>query len=268
MELSAQNYYSSEANKEFMSVSQLKSFAGSFGRQGCEFQAMEELAGRWKEEPSTAMMVGSYVDSFFEGTLEQFMEENLDMFTQKGELKAPFKQAEEIIKRVQRDEYFMKFLSGEKQKIMTGELFGANWKIKMDSYIPDVAIVDLKVVKAVDGKDALHWVRDVGYVPWYIYWGYDIQGAVYQKIVELNTGKKLPFYLAAVSKENKPSIRIIQIMQHELDEALSFVETNLPRVLRVKNGEAEPDRCELCDCCRETRVLSKPICSADLMIGI
>ena len=268
MILNNETYYSREANLKYMSVSQLKTFTGTYGRLGCEFQAMEELAGRWNEEPSTAMMIGSYVDSWAEGTLEQFEKENPSIFKKDGTLKADYAKAEEIIARIKRDEYFMKYLSGEKQKIMTGELFGTNWKIKMDSYIPGVAIVDLKVVKAVDGKDALNWVRDFGYLPWYLYWGYDIQGAVYQKIVEINTGKKLPFYLAAVSKENKPSIRIIQIMQHELDEALAFVEANLPRALRVKNGAAEPDRCEVCDCCRETRVLSKPICSADLMMGV
>ena len=51
-----------------------------------------------------------------------------------------------IIARIERDEYFMKYMSGQKQVIMTGELFGAKWKIKIDSYIPDVAIVDLKVM--------------------------------------------------------------------------------------------------------------------------
>lgn len=59
---------------------------------------------------------------------------------------------------------------------MTGRLFGAEWKIKMDSYIPDVAIVDLKVMESIT---KLKWVRDLGYLDFIRYWGYDIQGAVY-----------------------------------------------------------------------------------------
>jgi hypothetical protein len=148
---------------------------------------------------------------------------------------------------------------------MTGNLFGCDWKIKMDSYLEDVAIVDLKVMASITD---LKWVKDIGYLDFVRYWGYDIQGAIYQKIVEINTGKKLPFYIAAATKETEPDIRIIQITQNYLDEALSVVEANIGRILRVKNGEQEPDRCELCDCCRHHRVLKAPISILDLTVGI
>ena len=231
----------------------------------CEFYGMEKLNGRWEDEKSTALLVGSYVDSYFEGSLEQFKKENPEIFTQKGELKANFKQAEEIIARIERDEYFMKFMSGQKQVIMTGELFGAKWKIKMDSYIPDVAIVDLKVMASITD---LKWVKDIGYLDFVRYWGYDIQGAIYQEIVRQNTGKKLPFYIAGATKQAEPEIRIIHVTDNYLQEALHMVEANMPRILRVKNGEAEPDRCELCDCCRHNRVLTRPISIMDLTAGI
>lgn len=264
-QLTADNYYSDEANREYLSVSQFKDFAGTCGKQACEFTALEKLKGKWKPEKTTPLLIGSYVDSYFEGTLEKFKNENPEVFTKAGDLKANFKHAEEIIARIERDPMFMKYMSGQKQVIMTGEIFGAKWKIKMDSYIPRKAIVDLKVVKAVDGKDSVNWVRDSGYVPWFLYWGYDIQGAIYQEIVRQNTGDKLPFYLAATSKQNEPSIRIVQLMQRELDEALSFVQSRMPRILRLKNNEDEPDRCEVCECCRHTRILSKPICSTDIL---
>lgn len=265
MELTAENYYGTEANKAYMSVSQFKDFNGTYGKMACEFEAMEKLEERWKPEPSTALLVGSYVDSYIEGTLDDFKKRNPEIFTQKGELKAPYKKAEEIIARIERDEYFMKYLSGEKQRIMTGNLFGCDWKIKMDSYIPGVAIVDLKVMASITD---LKWVKDIGYLDFVRYWGYDIQGAIYQKIVELNTGKKLPFFIAAVTKENEPDIRIIQITQNYLDEALSVVSANINRVLMVKNGDREPDKCELCDCCRHNRVLKAPISIIDLTSGI
>jgi hypothetical protein len=159
----------------------------------------------------------------------------------------------------------MKFMSGQKQVIMTGELFGAKWKIKMDSYIPDVAIVDLKVMASITD---LKWVKDIGYLDFVRYWGYDIQGAIYQEIVRQNTGKKLPFYIAGATKQAEPDIRIIHVTDNYLQEALHMVEANMPRILRVKNGEAEPDRCELCDCCRHNRVLTRPISIMDLTAGI
>lgn len=265
MELTAENYYSKEMNKAYMSVSQFKDFVGTYGKLACEFEAIEKMEERWNPEPTTALLVGSYVDSYFEGSLEEFKKKNPEIFTQKGELKANFKKAEEIIARIERDEYFMRFLSGEKQKIMTGNMFGCDWKIKMDSYIEGVAIVDLKVMASITD---LKWVKDLGYLDFVRYWGYDIQGAVYQKIVELNTGKRLPFYIASATKENEPDIRIIQITQNYLDEAMSVVEANIGRVLRVKSGEQEPDKCELCDCCRHHRVLKAPISILDLTAGI
>lgn len=265
MVLTAENYYGKEANLAYMSVSQFKDFNGTYGKMACEFEAIEKMNERWKPEKSTPLLVGGYVDAYFEGSLEQFKEENPEVFTQKGELKASFKKAEEIIARIERDEYFMKSMSGEKQKIMTFELFGVQWKIKMDSFIPGVAIVDLKIMASITD---LKWVRDIGYLDFVRYWGYDIQGAVYQKGVEIITGKKLPFYIAAATKENEPDIRIIQVTQNYLDEALHVVEANLPRVLRVKSGEYAPDRCELCDCCRHNRVLTGPISINDLTASI
>ena len=148
---------------------------------------------------------------------------------------------------------------------MTGELFGAKWKIKIDSYIPDVAIVDLKVMSSIT---ELKWVKDLGYLDFVRYWGYDIQGAVYQEIVRQNTGDKLPFYIAGATKEKEPDIRIIHVTDNYLQEALCVVETNMPRILRIKSGEYQPDRCELCDCCRHNRVLTKPISIMDLTAGI
>ena len=264
-ELNEDNYYSEEADMAYMSVSQYKNFAGSYGRRGCEFQAMMELKGKWREEPSTALLVGSYVDAYFEGTLPRFQMDHPELFNKDGSLKSYYKAADTVIQRVTKDAYFMKYMSGEKQKIMTGNIGGVPWKIKMDSYIEGVAIVDLKVMKSIT---EMKWVKDLGYLDFVRYWGYDIQGAVYQEVVRQNTGKQLPFYIAAATKENEPDIRIIQITQNYLDEALKAVENGLPGVLRVKNGEREPDRCETCDCCRHFRVLTNPITIDELTADI
>ena len=267
MELSASNYYSAEANREYMSVSQYKDFAGTYGKLGCEYCAMEKLEGRWQEKKTTALLVGSYVDSYFEGSLDTFKAENPEIFKKTGDkgLRAEYIKAEDIIRRIESDNFFMMCLSGYKQVIMTGELFGAKWKIKIDSYIADKVIVDLKVMSSITKHE---YVRDVGYLDFIRYWGYDIQGAIYQEIVRQNTGKRLPFYIAAASKEEETNIEVIHVTDNFLKDAMSMVEAAMPRILRVKNGEVKPDRCESCDCCRYTKVLRNPITILDLVKDI
>ena len=152
MQLTSENYYSREANREYMSVSQFKDFVGTYGRLGCEFTALEKIEERWEDEKSTALMVGSYVDSYFEGTLAKFKAENPSLFKKDGGLKAEYVKADEIIARIERDEFFMAHMSGQKQVIMAGELFGLPWKIKIDSYLEGIAIVDLKVMASLAWK--------------------------------------------------------------------------------------------------------------------
>lgn len=262
MKLTQENYFSPEADREYLSVSQYKKFVGTMGRVGCEAEAMACLNGEWAMKKTTSLLVGSYVDAHFEGTLDLFKAQNPDIFTKQGALKAEYQRAGEVINRIERDEYFMLHMQGEKQVIMTGELFGAEWKIKMDSYFPDTLIVDLKCMKSL--REA-NWVKDSGYMNFITYWGYDLQGAIYQKIVEINTGKKLPFKIAAASKEEYPDIAVIQVEQSLMDAALAEVESNVPKILALKNGEIEPMRCEMCDYCKHTRVLTHSIWSEELL---
>lgn len=261
-ELNNDNYYTDEANKEYMSVHQFLDFVGYMGIQGCESRALARFNGEYNEDPSDAMLVGSYVDSYFEGTLPEFQTKHPEIFTQKGTLKAGFKTAEKMIARCERDEFFMKFMSGEKQKIFTAPLFGCEWKCKLDSYIPGVAIVDLKTSANIHKS----WnVADTGRVSFVEYWGYTVQLAVYQKIVEINTGEKLPCFIAVVTKEDEPEIEIINIDQVTLDHALNYVEMNMESILMVKNGEVEPTECCKCDYCKSKKVLTKAVSMYDLI---
>lgn len=263
IELNNENYYSNEMDDQYMSVSQYKNFAGSAGLRGCEAKAIAILNNEWKIEPNTAMLVGSYVDAYYEGTLNQFKSNHPEMFKRDGELKAEFVQADKIIERAERDTMFKSFMSGEKQTIMTGKMFGANWKIKMDSYVPNKFIADLKVMQQIFEDDRNEpksmWVRDLGYVDWIRYWGYDIQGAVYQEIVRQNTGKKLPFFIAALDRQKETGMAIFHVDDQVLREALAEVEHNMPRILDIKTQFENPTRCECCDFCRHTKILSEVI---------
>ena len=264
MILTAENYFSREADEQYLSVSQYKDFCGTYGKPGCEEHALAKLHGEWIEnmEDSVALMVGSYVDAHFEGTLDLFKAKHSSIIKKDGSLYSQYTKANIMINRCERDELFMSYMSGQKQVIMTAEMFGAPWKIKIDSYHPGKAIVDLKTCQSITKT---FWHGDAGYMNFLAEWGYYIQGAVYQKVVEINTGEKLPFFIAAVSKEDEPDIQVIAVEQTLLDEALAEVEKNTPSILALKAGEVPPIRCELCDYCKHTRVLIQPKWSSELI---
>ena len=101
MNLTADNYFSAEANQQYMSVSQFKSFLK------CPAAALAELRGEYQREQTTALLVGSYVDAWFSGEMEQFKAEHPEIFKRDGTLKAEYVQADQIIARVSKDEMFM-----------------------------------------------------------------------------------------------------------------------------------------------------------------
>ncbi len=254
--LTNDNYYSQKANQKYFSVSQLKDFLK------CEAYAMAKINGEWVEPPTTPMLIGSYVDSFFERTLEDFKARTPEIFKKDGTLKSDYIKAEKIIDRVLKDDFFMTCMSGEKQVIMTGEIFGAKWKIKMDSYIPDEAIVDLKVVQKL---------RDVTYKNGWKQsfiekWGYDLQLAVYREIVRQNTGKILPCIIAAIDKQDYPDLDCILIPDDQLNFQLEQLRWQMPHIISVKCGEIEPMRCGHCDYCRATKKLERLILPNELII--
>lgn len=248
MNLTSENYFSPENQLTYMGSSQFKSFLA------CQAAAMAEIRGEYRQEESTALLVGSYVDAYFEGTLDVFRGKHPDLYKRDGSLKSEYVQAESIIQRMERDEMFMRFMSGQKQVIMTGEITGVSFKVKVDSFHPGKAIVDLKCMK--DLEDI--WNPAEGRrVPYWQNWGYDYQGAIYCEIVRQNTGDTLPFFIAAATKQKVTRLEIGQIAPERLDYCLDIVKHEAPRFAAIKRGEIEPERCEQCDYCAGTAVLSE-----------
>lgn len=238
MILTHENYFSKEANMEYMSVSQFKAF------EECEAAALAEVRGEYKREKTTALLVGSYVDAHFEGTLDIFKAQNPEIFMKNGSLKAEYRRAEDIINRIENDQHFIAMLSGEKQVIRTGVIDGVPIKIKIDAYFPGEKMVDLKIM-----KDFAPIWKDGQKMPWFAAWGYDLQGAVYQAI----EGNHLPFFLAAATKEAVTDIQGLHIPQEYLDERLEYFRGMLPRYIAIKRGDIQPERCEHCDYCKATK---------------
>lgn len=251
MKLTNENYFSEEAASEFWSVSQFKAF------NKCEAAGLAEVRGEYQREETDALLIGSYVDAYFSGELDYFIKVNGDKMYSKrgGGLLAKFQQANTIIDRVEADPLMMDYLTGEKQVVMAAELFGVPWKAKFDVY-DETRIVDLKCVR--DFEDVFD--RGYGWRSWVEFWGYDVQGAIYQRIEQLVTGrdKPLPFYIAAVTKERVPDIKVLQIPQHVLDAAYNMVEAKIERFDLIKQGDVEPVRCEKCDYCKASKVLKAP----------
>lgn len=247
MKLTARNYFSRKANLEYISVSQIK----SFGK--CQAATLAELKGKYKREKSTALLVGSYVDSYFEGALDSFKKENPELFKKDGTLKADYIQAEQIIKRIEKDKLFMKYMSGEKQVIMTGNINGVAVKIKIDVLHPD-KIVDLKIMGSFKGGK----MPEGQWLPWFEFWGYDLQGAVYQEVYRQNTGDRLPFYLAAATKEKATDLDIVHLPQKYLDYAMENVKRDIEYYDGIKRGIFVPERCEKCEYCKNTKRLTEP----------
>lgn len=256
MNLTAYNYFSAEANQQYMSVSQFKAF------MKCPAAALAELRGEYRREQTTALLVGSYVDAWFSGEMEQFKAEHPEIFKRDRTLKAEYTQADQIIARVSKDEMFMEYMSGDKQVIMTGEIEGVPFKIKIDSLLSD-RITDLKIVRDFE---PIYDPDFCSRVPWWVYWKYDLQGGAYQEIVRQNLTKSLPFFLAAATKEKVTDYNIYHLVQGDLDVALQTVKDNIVRFDAMKKGIIPADRCGDCEYCRETKVLSEIIESDSVLI--
>lgn len=243
MELTNANYHSLEANRAYFSVSQYKSF------MECEAKAMAEIRGEWVQEKTTALLVGSYVDAYFEGTLFKFKLDNPDIFKKNWQLKKSYAKADEIIKRILSDRMFVEYMSGQKQVIMTANMFGVDWKIKIDSLHPD-KIVDLKIMRSLERIMGRTFVS---------FWNYDLQMAIYGGVYQLCTGNYIDTFLAVATKEDFPDLEIIEIPKWRKIECLDEVKRHLPRFIKIKQGTIEPERCGICDYCKATKVLTKPL---------
>lgn len=239
------------ADKKYMSVSSWKQF------DKCEVSALNGFG-----TPTPSMMVGSFVDAYISGTLDEFKSENPQIISSRGEtkgqLKSEFKQAEEICQFIDNDKMFSRFMSGEKQVVMTGDICGVPFKIKMDSYSKGIAINDLKVMASVTNRSG-------EYIDFITPWQYDLQLAVYQYICKQNTGELLPTYICAVTKENPINSVIVNVPQDYLDRALYRVESTIEHFYDVKLGKVEPVGCGTCHTCIENRTETPIISLYDII---
>lgn len=247
--LDLSNYYSQQANMEYMSVSTFKDF------MKCEKYALAKIKGEYVEEKSKALLVGGYVDAYFSNRLEQFKEENPQIFKKDGTLLKDFEKANEVIQVIENDDFFKNHIKGDTQVILTGEIAGVKFKGALDFL--NERIVDLKCVASI--REPVWVVRDgknvkTDFIDAY---GYDLQGAVYQELVRQQYGLELPFDIACVSKEEEPDKAIINIENEYLARQLELVKELAPRYDQIKKGLIEPNGCGNCPVCRKLNRLNR-----------
>lgn len=259
LQLTADNYYSLEANQEYMSYSQYKEFLD------CEARAMAKIWGGWEEPPSQAFLVGSYVHAYFEGegALKNFILGHPEIFKKDGTLKAEFKVADEMIDTIVNDEMCMAALEGEKEKIVVFEFGNCMWKMKADVLnLEKRRVVDLKNISELGAKV---WNNEKRYYElWLEAYGYIGQMALYQKGIQLAYNVLVDPIILAVTKQDPPDKALIYFDDDRLNWELSQIIFYLPRVLAVKNGQEKPRRCEMCKYCRETKKLREVMHYSDL----
>lgn len=255
--LTAENYYSQQANALYLSNSLFKDVYGyPADPYPCEAAA---LLGP-KDATSEALLVGGYVDAAFESdqALKDFVAANEGRLKLKSG-KSFYKfvtDADIAIARARRDPVFMSYLDGQHQTVMTGEIGGQPFKIKMDDYKPNERITDLKYVKSAAESYCEPLKRRVTFVEAY---GYHIQGAIYQEVVAQNIGRRLPFYIAYITKEEDPDFGVVEIPQSMLDEGLEFVTLSLA-ARPMPLVRQDPHAClrRSCKFCRSQKSLSRP----------
>lgn len=255
-------YYSSQANWQYWSVSQYKDF------MSCEAAALAKLKEEWRptSDPK-ALLVGNYVHSYFESPKahQDFLDQNSSkLYKKDGNLYKDFEVANQMIQRIEKDQFFKFLWQGDKESVITGELLGEDWKGKIDLLNVDKGyFVDLKTTRDINLKVWDAYRRQ--YVSFVEGYGYDIQLAVYERLLEQEYGKPFEGYIYAVSKQTPSNIQAIKVPEIDKEIMLEQVEENIEHLSDVKNGMTQPDPCGRCEFCRDHKQLHNFVYSHELI---
>ena len=264
MILNKENYHSKEANEFYFSNSQYGDFVK------CEAMAMAKIRGEYIAPSNEAYSLGSYIHAWNEGqeAMDEFIAHTPELFRQDGRLYAKYEVAYRMIAVLREDPLIQIALQGDKEVIITTDMFGAPWKIKMDVLNREKGrFTDIKTVKAIHEKV---WHKKYGYTNFVEAYEYVRQMAIYANVEKVHAGRDewLEALIVAVSKEDDPDKAVITFDEESLQRELEEVEQNMPRFIAIKKGWEKPNRCERCKYCRQTKKLTKTIHFMDLLEAI
>lgn len=262
IKLTKDNYYSHDTDFQYLSFSVFKEF------EKCEAAALAKLKDEWKPKTSPqALLVGNYVHSYFESPKAHtaFINENKDELLStrgksKGQLKAPYKVADEMIKVLEEDNFFKQvYEPGEKEVIVTGDINDIPWKGKIDSLVKnDNYFCDLKTVDDIHKR---HWNEfDRNWDNFIFDRQYEMQMAIYEELIRQTFEIDCEPFIFAVSKQTPPDHEAFHFesdeAQFRMQEAMDHILQNQDRYWRILMGEEKPIGCGHCEYCRKVKKLS------------
>ena len=252
MLLTQENYFSKEANQEYISVSQFKAFAE------CEAQALHniEIGG---ENEKQAFLEGKLFENWVAGDRVLFMSQHPELISSRGatagQLKAEFNKVIKAAERFLEQDFFKDIINKcEKQVILTGKIEGVKVKCELDLFDRETnSIYDIKYMK--DFKETWDKAEKV-YKPWYYTYNYVLQLAVYREIVRQNFGEPKEIGLMAASKEEEPDLQAKSFSPELLDLELEYFKKNVRRYDDIKKGLLTPDSCGRCSLCKSNKIIT------------
>ncbi|RXA58173.1 PD-(D/E)XK nuclease-like domain-containing protein [Limosilactobacillus mucosae] len=264
IELTKENYYDLNTLYDYMDKSTFLDF------DKCELAALAKINGSWKPTSNPeALLVGNYVHSALESdeAHEAFIKENESSIlshsgTSKGKPKKAYKQADQMIQALKSDEWFKDhYAPGEKEVIVTGELFGHQWKGKIDSLDLDNGVFyDLKTTADFTKR----WNEESRQREPFIYNGhYELQMAVYQQLIKQTFGKMCEPVIVGITKQTPPDMQAFDFesdgAKAAMANALEVVKNKQDHFWNVLMGEEAPKACGHCDYCRTKARLTDPV---------
>jgi hypothetical protein len=265
-ELTVENYYQQDTDWRWQSPTWFKKFLA------CEAEALAELKGDYQPEQNiTALLVGNYLHSYFESeeAHQKFIDDNKKEIIassgkNNGKPKKEYEVADKMIDCLESDPAFNQLYQGDKEVIVTGELFGVDWKGKIDCLNLDRGyFIDLKTTADIHKK---FWDnKERQWQSFVAAYNYQLQMWVYQQLIKQQFEVICQPYIIAVSKSNVPDKTIISIPDYRMEEAERTVEMRQNHIELVKTGQAKPRSCGLCDYCKLNKKLSEIISMDELI---
>ena len=240
MKLNQLNYFSKEADLEYISVSQFKLF------RECEAKALATIQGQEDATYKTAFLEGELFEALVSGDANLFKAQHPELISTRGatagQIKSEFKKVINAAEKFNEQVFFRDIIDRcEKQVILTGEIKGVKVKCMLDLFDKKTnSIYDIKCMKDFNEQ----WnKKEKAYMPWYYTYGYVLQLAVYREIVKQNFGNPKEIGLLAATKEEIPDIQALSFDSYLLDLELEQFKNDIERYDDIKRGIKTPLAC-------------------------
>ncbi|MGN1327989.1 MAG: PD-(D/E)XK nuclease-like domain-containing protein [Clostridia bacterium] len=247
MILNNENYFSKEADWEYMSVSQFKLF------EECEAKALATIKGQEDSTQKEAFLEGQLFEELVSGDAKLFIAKHPELISSRGatagQLKSGYAKVLAAAKKFNSQKFFTDIIGKcEKQTILVGEFCDIKVKCKLDLFDRKTnSIYDIKCMK--DFKESWDKSEKI-YKPWYYTYNYVLQLAVYKEIVKQNFDNPKEVGLLAATKEEIPDIQALCFSKELLDLELEKFKRNINRYNDIKLGKIKPNFCGCCDYCK------------------